>query len=49
MKARSRKAPATSEGFETRETSRSAVISGDIRVFTATSDTTVPVCEKDEQ
>ena len=48
MKTRSRKSPATFGGFETRETLRSAAFSGDIRVFAATSDTTVPVCEKDE-
>jgi hypothetical protein len=46
MKARPRKSPATSRGFETRETLRTAVFSGHIRVFAATSDATVPVCEK---
>ncbi len=48
MKARFRTSSAASEGFEVRETSRSAALLSDIRVFASTIDTTVPVCEKDE-
>ncbi len=48
MKARLRESPATSGGFETCETSRSAASSGDISVFASTSDTTIPVSEKGE-
>ena len=46
MKARFRKSPATSGGFEIPETSRSAAFSADIRVFASTSGTTIPVGQK---
>jgi len=43
MKARFRKSPATSGGFEIPETSRSAALSADIRAFASTIGTTIPV------
>jgi hypothetical protein len=48
MKAWFRKSPAVSGSFGTREVSRSADFSGDIRVFAVTSNTTVLDCEKEK-